>query len=597
MVQMSHSGRRKVFIAPSFACMFYGFISFAGLATIYVSWSIIRYVHEENELNPVSNRHELLRSHPKKISSLEEEDSSALKDLRKKALKAAKKETLQRIDFEKKEMAPLNEMRQEYVDLIEAQAQADEEKQLQEQLKIEEDAYYEYYEDSSDADSTIITMAYDADFIQYIRFVSSLRDNGYGGKIMIGMEKDEDPEIIQYLKTQNVTIQTLIPTECTFESAKPLQKCYQPYSHIRREWSHFSLVRDWLSSCSTCSGPVLFMSSMKRAYFQKNPFGAGSATKKRLHLFQQHRNLDASFTSDTDILQACYDIDFPSTLLIDPADPEIGFNGMMTSDIALGKRDDVLDYLSLVYSMIREWMQREECNEHEFPVDIGSAIVNYLYIKDRLPFNARIVPHRVGEINNAVYEGKMAYESHLNLFQSRGLSLSEAENTPYEGSTEKSWIDAEYLLTNEDGDFINVFHEKSVVIIDYETYGKPFLDWLDKKMNFTTSNYVGNVVENKARREKNGKNDDFYIKVGDQAKASKVNENKIRKKKPKKLERNIDYENEGELNDDTEQNEETTGMYYAPNNDPEQKENEIPDEHDRSNKVPVEITYEEIPDE
>ena len=94
-----------------------------------------------------------------------------------------------------------------------------------------------------------------------------------------------------------------------------------------------------------------------------------------------------------------------------------------------------------------------------------------------------------------------------------------------------------------------------------------------------------------------GQKDEFYIKVGDQAKASKVNENKVRKKKPKMLERNIDYENEGELNDDTEQNEETTGMYYAPNHDPEPKENEIPDEHDRSNKVPVEITYEEIPDE
>jgi hypothetical protein len=490
---------------------------------------------------------------------------SALNELREKALKAAKTETSKRIAFEEKERAPLNEIKQNYEDLIEAKEKAEEEKQLQEELKMKEDAYYQYYEDNNDADSTVITMSYNADFIHYIRFVSSLRDNGYGGTIMIGMEKDQDEEIIQYLKSQNVTIKTLISTECTFESAKPLQKCYHPYPNIRREWSHFPLVRDWLSACLECTGPVLFMSSMKRAYFQTNPFGAGSAIKQRLHIFQHHRSLDAAYTPDAKLFQTCHNIDFPATLLIDPEDPEVGYNGMLTSDISVGSRDDVIDYLGLVYSVIREWMQLKECKDYEFPADIGRPIVNYLFLKDRLPYNTRIVPHRVGEVNIAIYEGPLAYESHLNLLQYRGLSLAEAENTPYEGSTEKSWIDAEYLLTNDHGDFINVFYEKSVIIIDYETYGKPFLSWLDKKMNFTTSNYLPNNVEKKKKKHKreDGENDDFYIKVGDKTRPSKDKEKKIRKKHVA-IDTNSIRDSEGEPgNDDTKLNKDITGMYYA----------------------------------
>lgn len=593
MVQIYSSGRRRNAL-PNFAFLFYSLISFAGVITVYLWWSIIQYAQEENAPNPISTRQEQVMHHRENIRlAAKIKDESVSNELRKKALEAAKDLTSKRIEFEEEEMDPLYEIRENYA---EAKKKAWEEEELQKQLKEKEDAYYQYYEDNDDADCTVITMSYNAEFIHYIRFVSSLRDNGYEGNIIIGIEKDQDPEIVRYLKSQNVTIHTLIPTECTFESAKPLQKCYYPYQNIRREWSHFPLIRDWLINCPECTGPVLFMSSMKRAYFQTNPFGAGSATKKRLQIFQHHRNFGAELTPDTELLHACYNIDFPAKLQIDPKDDSLGFNGMLTSDIAAGRRDDVIDYLSLVYSQIREWMQgTRECYNKELPADIGRPIVNYLHIQDRLPFNTRIVPHRVGEVNLAVYEGTLAYESHLNMLQFKGLSLPGAESTPYEGSTEKSWIDTDYLLTNDDGDFINVFYEKSVIIIDYETYGKPFLDWLDKKMNFTTSNY--NVVEKKKPISRDGKeNDDFYIKAGDKAKPSKEKQKRITKK-PKIPDRSsmLD-ESEGEEYDGTDQTGETTGMYYAPEKSLDGAD-DVPGDHDTSNNVPVEISHEEVLDE
>jgi hypothetical protein len=306
---------------------------------------------------------------------------------------------------------------------------------------------------------------------------------------------------------------------------------------------------------------------MKRAYFQSNPFGAGSAIKQRLHIFQHHPSLDAAFTPDAKLLQTCHNIDFPARLLINPKYPKFGSKGMLASDITLGSRDDIIDYLGLVYRVICEWMLLKECKDYELPVDIGRPIVNYLYIKDRLPHNIRIVPHRVGEVNLAVYEGSLAYESHLKLLQYRGLSLVEAENTPYEGSTEKSWIDAEYLLTNEDGDFINLSHEKSVIIIDYETYGKPFLSWLDKKMNFTTSsNYLQINAKKKAKKYKrrdDGENDDFHIKVGEKVRPSKDKGRKIRKRHLAADANSICDSDEGEFmkNDDTELNNHTHGNH------------------------------------
>ena len=167
--------------------------------------------------------------------------------------------------------------------------------------------------------------------------------------------------------------------------------------------------------------------------------------------------------------------------------------------------------------------------------------------------------------------------------------MAEAESIPY--ATEKSWIDTEYLLTNDEGDFINLSHEKSVIIIDYETYEKPFLNWLDKNMNFTrsSSNHLQNNVEKKYyKKRKDTENDDFHIKVGHKTRSFKKDkEKKIRKKHFAEWIK-IAFDSEGAL---VNKNTNMGIMHYVAKNAPKESDNINGGDNDGSNKVPAVEIY------
>jgi len=215
-----------------------------------------------------------------------------------------------------------------------------------------------YYEDTNDEDATVVGMTWKTDPILFKRFVGSLRGTGFGGRIILGVE-DVSNEVLEYLESQKVVVKNLVPTECTFETARERQKCYMPYPHIKREWAHFPLARDWISACESCSGPVVF-ASLDDTFFQKNPFGTGMPVVKRLHLFEQHPSVDASKTSAGVLMKACVDIDLAEEMVEE--DPDVDPRGILSAATALESRDDIIDYLRLVYSVIREWMQRPECH-------------------------------------------------------------------------------------------------------------------------------------------------------------------------------------------------------------------------------------------
>ena len=371
----------------------------------------------------------------------------------------------------------------------------EEQKRIQAEEKeqeAQEDKYYMYYEDTDDTTATVVGMTYSSDIKLYKRFIGSLRATGFGGQIILGIEETfstTHPGIISYLQEKNVTLQYLHPIECTFSTAKSLQKCYKPYPHIKREWARFPLARDWLSACNTCNGPVIF-AFPEQTFFQKNPFGIGMPVVKRLHLYEQHPSVDVSKTSAGILMKACVDIDLQKEMEGD--DPDIDSRGILSAATALGQRDDIIDYLGLVYSIIREWMQKNECHFQHSSSDLGMAIVNFLRVKERLPYKTRIMVHRTGIVNNVDFEGMNAIEAHLHLWKFRGLTTEEAEGMPYideglEGSgSNRGWIDTDYLVTDEEGHFIDVFFQTSAVIYGYSSFGKPFLNWLDRHLNITS---------------------------------------------------------------------------------------------------------------
>lgn len=418
--------------------------------------------------------------------------SSHYQEIRKYAIEEAAKLTERYIHYEERLQRILDREKEDYLKRLAKEEQAKKEKEQELKREYMESKYYMYYEDSNDADSTVIGMTYSQDPRIYKRFVGSLRSTGFGGTIILGIE-EVSPEIHQYLLDQNVTLKKLEPVECTFINAKARQKCYKPYPHIKREWAHFPLSRDWLSGCASCSGPVIF-TSVDRTFFQVNPFGAGMPVVKRLHLYEQHPSVDVSRTSAGVLLKACVDIDLEAEMQAGYEDIEP--RGLLSAATALGTRDDIIDYLGLVYSTIREWMQKTECHFQHSSSDSGMAIVNYLRVKDRLPYRTRFMVHRTGIVNNVDFEGKNAIEAHVHLWMFRGLTEEEANRVPYEGGKGNGWIDTDYMVTNEDGFFIDVFFEKSAIVYGYDSFGLPFLNWLDRRLNITSSeDSLGSVTD------------------------------------------------------------------------------------------------------
>jgi len=57
---------------------------------------------------------------------------------------------------------------------------------------------------------------------------------------------------------------------------------------------------------------------------------------------------------------------------------------------------------------------------------------------------------------------------------------------PYDGATGDGWIDTDYMVTDEDGNFIDVFFGKSAIVYGYDSFGLPFSNWLDRRLNITS---------------------------------------------------------------------------------------------------------------
>jgi hypothetical protein len=412
-------------------------------------------------------------------------------EIRKQAIEEASKLTQHYVHMEEKMQRILEREKEEYRKKIAKEQQAKKEKEDELKREYMESKYYMYYEDSNDSESTVIGMSYSQDPRIYKRFVGSLRKTGFGGKIILGIEDVVSEDIKEYLRHHNVTLKKLEPVECSFVNAKKRQKCYKPYPHIKREWAHFPLARDWLSGCASCSGPVVF-ASVDRTFFQLNPFGSGMPVVKRLHLYEQHPSVHVAKTSAGVLLKACVDIDLEAEMQAEY--PDIEPRGLLSAATALGTRDDIIDYLGLVYSSIREWMQKTECHFQHSSSDTGMAIVNFLRVKERLPYRTRLMVHRTGIVNNVDFEGQNALEAHVHLWTFRGLTKEEANLVPYEGGKGKGWIDTDYMVTDEDGFFIDVFFEKSAIVYGYDSFGLPFMNWLDRQLNITSPEENSKVV-------------------------------------------------------------------------------------------------------
>jgi hypothetical protein len=208
--------------------------------------------------------------------------------------------------------------------------------------------------------ATVMGMASGYDLKVYERFVGSLRKTGYGGHIILGVAPDVPDDVLEYFAYRNVTAKILTWVDCTYAADADASTggsdiftkttCADPYPDIKIRWSRFPLQRDWLAECETCTGPVL-TADVRDTFFQRNPFGPGSAGPARqfggLQVYEEHKNMTTQHWLTEWPIGACKGRTYDEP--------------MMCSGTTTGTRAAMIKYLEVMYEEMKVWINDPKC--------------------------------------------------------------------------------------------------------------------------------------------------------------------------------------------------------------------------------------------
>uniref|UniRef100_A0A7S2A6F2 Uncharacterized protein n=1 Tax=Trieres chinensis TaxID=1514140 RepID=A0A7S2A6F2_TRICV len=322
--------------------------------------------------------------------------------------------------------------------------------------------------------ATVMAFAMNYDLYTHKKYVGSLRKSGFKGNIILGVEAETKPGVRDYLMGKGVTMRSLTFVNCTYIDStvktdnshdKERRTCAHPYPDIKVRWSRFPLIRDWLTECKECTGPVL-ISDYRDAYFQRNPFAVGEPAIRGLQVFEEHRSIHTTHWLVQVPVSKCKGASFDEP--------------MLCSGTTVGDRESMLKYLSAMYGEMRLWMADPKC--HFSMNGDDQSIHNYLFYSGKLPF-ANKIPNRSGIVHTVGAQGSIILKAHRKRhMDEKGIDQGKATRTPYDGADDKTWIGFHHDLTDNDGFFVNMDGSRSHVIHQYDRFGPNFEGWLARQM-------------------------------------------------------------------------------------------------------------------
>lgn len=279
----------------------------------------------------------------------------------------------------------------------------------------------------------------------YQRYVGSLRNSGFKGKIILAVSDEMKDGVEDYLMEKSVTFYRSHIVNCTHDLGKMTEgegehqqeakTCVHPYPDLKARWSRFPLLRDYLVACSECTGPVL-VSDFRDVFFQRDPFGDGAHEVTGLEVFEE----------DKQLLTDNWIVDFPVSRC-----KNISFvKPMLCSGSTIGTRDAMLHYLTIMEQEMHEWMQHPNCCCNLMNGD-DQAVHNYLFYTGKLPF-AKAIPNRMGVINTVGVQASKILRAHKsNRVEFLKLDQYKAAAMPFDGSNDKyNWIGEHLGLTDKE---------------------------------------------------------------------------------------------------------------------------------------------------
>jgi hypothetical protein len=325
--------------------------------------------------------------------------------------------------------------------------------------------------------ATVMGMATGLDIDDYRKFVGSLRKTGYEGNIILGVNADTSKTILEYLSKRDVTTKFITYSACTFEpfyktekeieearetsEYKGLTKCTSAYPDVKVRWAKFPLGRDWLRECETCTGPVL-ITDVRDTIFQRDPFGAGTPKVKGLQVFEEHPEMTTEHWLVNWPVEQCKGLHLKKP--------------MLCSGTTVGTLSAMTKYLDEMYEEMKAWLADPKCRLKTLADD--QSIHNWLFYNGDLA-EAVAIPHREGIVNTVGYEGSKIFEDNVKQNKEKGLDDSAANDAPFPGQTDRTWISTEQFgLTTEDGEFTNADGTVSAVVHQYDRLGLPFFTWM-----------------------------------------------------------------------------------------------------------------------
>ena len=136
--------------------------------------------------------------------------------------------------------------------------------------------------------------SYPTFMVGWTRLVGSLRNSGYDGHIILGVNPDIPQLERDYLDKLGVTYYAIDVVNCTTASSaaaatddentknKVRAKCSRGLQDLKLEWGRYEMARRWLYHCSTCTGWAMVLDT-RDVLFQSNPFTALMGNNKMKH--------------------------------------------------------------------------------------------------------------------------------------------------------------------------------------------------------------------------------------------------------------------------------------------------------------------------
>jgi hypothetical protein len=311
------------------------------------------------------------------------------------------------------------------------------------------------------------------------KFINTLRNTGYRGHIILGVNADADESLIAFMEKKGATPKFITFSNCTYEPfykpedeaiklsdgehlVRDLSVCAEPYLDVKSRWVKFPMGRDWLRECPDCTGPVL-ITDVRDVFFQRDPFGPGTPEVTGLQVYEEHPS-----TSTEHWLVDWPVGDCKGVHLNKP---------MLCSGTTIGTRDAMMTYLNTMYKEMKRWIKNPKCR-FRTPAD-DQSIHNWLFYNGDLK-DAVAVKHREGVVHTVGVEGAMISTANEDYFRKKGVENPHVQ--PFPGASNRTWMSSKkFGVTNEDGEITNLDGTISPIVHQYDRFGWQLVWFLERK--------------------------------------------------------------------------------------------------------------------